>query len=684
MTEVKVKQIFSRRGVGFIWNKRNELDPGQLSIINSMYKNKKKGLIDCEQEITYKLSRKAAGVLGYGRYYGTKGSLETLEKECRGTICKDYYHDIDITNCHFVLLEQFAKTKYNKDLPEVNSYIQNRETVLQNVGGKRDDAKEEVIRALYGANTKNRHIYPLSVETRTFAKFLATEEEYKELFNICKKEDNIYGSFLSFILQTEERKCMISMKEFLENQKWSVDVLAYDGVMIRKRADYICDSQLLRNTETAIKQKTGYKVELVNKEFQYYEIPVLSEEVAPGVTKDAYEEMKALFEETHFVHETSGQTGKVMENGEIIFMDAKHAKIVLLKWNFKHSHKFGDYTPFFDIWIKDVNHRLVSSIDMKPSDDPAVFSPPMRWAYLASEPPHDPSPYISLFQTLLTSLIPRTDMRLFVTEWLAHILQKPFENPKCGVILTGGKGCGKDTLGDFFSRWVLGYTYAANYDSNQQFWERHDSGRMNKLFVKLEEASGFLNKQNESNLKARVTADVSTFNPKGTKEIVVANYNRYLMTTNDYNPIATDSQERRFIIVACSDELIGKIDFWKEVRETLFTAKGGRAIADYLLGMEIDAFPRPLIISDLAQDITDSQESSEDKFLHDWDGIEVSAIELYNLYLTYCQNNSLPHCFNAISFGKRLIKPVAEGQIMKRRHYNIAMYYKSSPSVTQT
>ncbi len=60
------------------------------------------------------------------------------------------------------------------------------------------------------------------------------------------------------------------------------------------------------------------------------------------------------------------------------------------------------------------------------------------------------------------------------------MLQKPFENPKCGVILTGGKGCGKDTLGDFISQWVLGYKYAADYDSNEQ-WAPHDIDRMNKL-----------------------------------------------------------------------------------------------------------------------------------------------------------------------------------------------------------
>ena len=61
------------------------------------------------------------------------------------------------------------------------------------------------------------------------------------------------------------------------------------------------------------------------------------------------------------------------------------------------------------------------------------------------------------------------------------------------------------------------------------------------------------------------------------------------------------------------------------------TAAGGRAIADYLLGLEIGVFPRPLIISEMAAAIAESQISSEDKFLEAWDGAEVGAIELFAL-----------------------------------------------------
>ena len=148
--EVQTTQLFSRRAVGFLWSRRGQLDPGQVEILNALYSNKKKGSLQGEQTITYKLSSTAAGKLGYGRIYGSKGSLETLEKECRGTICKDLYHDVDIANCHPVLLAQLAKQQYDRDLPELDKYVDNRDAFLASISSNRDEAKTEVIRVLYG------------------------------------------------------------------------------------------------------------------------------------------------------------------------------------------------------------------------------------------------------------------------------------------------------------------------------------------------------------------------------------------------------------------------------------------------------------------------------------------------------------------------------------------------------
>ena len=383
MTEVQyvLTQKFSRRGLGYLWSKRSELDPGQVAIIDSIWKNKKKGSLEGLQTITYKLSNKKPGKLGYGRFYGSKGSLETLEKECRGTLCKDYYYDIDIVNCHPVLLVQYAKETYNKELPELTYYVNHRDAVLKLISENREEAKEEFIRLLYGGRNKFPSTEKLAKEIRAFSVFLANQPEHTELYEECKKNDNIYGSLLSYVLQTEEVKCMLAMKKYLEKQKIVVGVLCYDGLMIEKSENYKLDDAIIVGLEDAIKKETKYEVKVVEKPMVSFDLPNEEEELVPGVTKKAYEEMKAKFEENHFYYYPMDTCAEITKNG-IVFYNTLHAKTKFNKeYIFMRSERFGDYVEFFPLWLKDQSRRFVRSISYLDSEDLEVYTQPIDFEY---------------------------------------------------------------------------------------------------------------------------------------------------------------------------------------------------------------------------------------------------------------------------------------------------------------
>ena len=232
---VMCEQVFSKHSLGYIWKKRNEIDPGQMVIIKALYDNRKKGSIEGSVRVEYKLARGVVGKMGYGRLYGTRGSMETLEREIRGTLCEEFYHDIDVKNAHPVILHQFAKKKFNRDLVAVQNYCDNRDAALLKISNNRDEAKTAFLKVMYGGKCEFKHLSNYEKEVSTFAHDLAAEEEHAELVKHLRKQDkNIYASLLALVLQTEERKIMLSMKKSLEKQGWSVDVLAYDGVMIRK------------------------------------------------------------------------------------------------------------------------------------------------------------------------------------------------------------------------------------------------------------------------------------------------------------------------------------------------------------------------------------------------------------------------------------------------------------------
>jgi phage/plasmid-associated DNA primase len=287
LTEISCEQRFSRRSLGYLWSRRQEIDPYQVKLLQVLYLGRKSGSIEGIFPVKYKLKETRAGKLGFGRLYGTKGSLETLERECRGTMCREFYDDIDVVNCHPVILHQLAK-RYGVELTEVKKYCDRRTEYLEKISPSKDIAKQAILMVLYNGKNEHPFLAPMVNEIQEFSNWhLVTDPQYKELVKAVathvqevkakhgscnEKKGNFDGSFLAQILQTEERKIMLAMRESFMSQGFNVDVLAYDGVMLRK-GDIPLTDEHLRTAERAIFQATQYKVDLVNKPFEYYEIP---------------------------------------------------------------------------------------------------------------------------------------------------------------------------------------------------------------------------------------------------------------------------------------------------------------------------------------------------------------------------------------------------------------------------
>jgi len=675
---VSCEQIFSRKSLGVIWGKRNEIDASQLPIVKALYDNRKRGSIEGSVCIEYRLKASVPGKMGYGRLYGTRGSLETLEREIRGTLCEEFYHDIDMKNAHPVIMYQFAKRYHNMDMPAVINYCNTRDEHLASISTNRDEAKTAFLKLLYGGKCEYPMFADFSREATELAHHLGNLVEHSKLVIHLRKQDkNLYASLLALIIQKEERHIMLAMKASLEAMGWSVDVLAYDGVMIRKKPNMKLTDEMLRQVETDILKQTGYKVELVDKQFEKYDIPADAGEVAPKVSNELYQETKLKFEENHFYFSTTNTIAEINKEGTLTFYSLEHAATKLNGFDFKHSKALQDRTAFLPLWLKDSERRTYSKIDQKPSDDIEVYSPPVTFKYTESKPKEDKTEIIACFNDLVGLAAGRDEgIAYFITHWFAHLVQKPFENPLSALILTGQEGCGKDTIGDFFCEWVLGDVYSHNYTSTKQFWEKHDTGRFGKFFVKLEEANGYLNRQNVGDMKSIITSRTLTVNPKGDKPITSANYNRFFMTTNEGCPVKVEEGSRRFMISACSAEKKGNIAYWKKVRATLFNAEGAATVGKYLMDLDLSNFETTIFPENpYLQQIKENEKSAEQRFLEQWNGEMVSIIELHNLYVSFCEENELKYV-SVNGLGYKLLVPVRDKKLFKHVIENKAHYSK--------
>jgi len=681
-------QLASRAGCTFLYSKRAELPKDINDQVDYLWKNKKKGEVRIENDVVYKLSKSLPAQLGYGRLYGSKGALERTEKECRGTLCQSYYCDVDIVNCHPVILYQFARKNFGCELVEVEKYCNNREEYLMHIveGHKeaRDEAKEAVIRIMYGGKNDHPFLEPFNQEIKAFTRYLMTLDGYQPLLEACKKHKElkpenkklnkgVAGTFLSYILQTEEVKCMLAMTNAFEKLEWNVDVFCYDGVMVRKKKDAFLGKVELKDVIYAIKTDVGYDVDVVCKPFMQFK--EFAEEVANagdetdlymGVKKALYEEMKREFEETNFYYAPTDEYYEYIEGKDPIVMKGGHASTYYsTKWIFRKSSKIDDYIQFFPLWMADPSRRVIKSLTMKPSTDPEVFTIPIRLQYQGNlADSEDPAKFMELLDLTCSN---NETLKTYTLNWLAHLLQKPFDLPGTSLIFTGDKGVGKDTLWDFFMTHVVGEVYSHNYTDTKTFFEKHDCNFMNKFLVKLEEAESKICLENASVLKSRITGNYNTFNPKNSKTVKAENFCRVVMTTNGTCPVDMSSGERRFVVIPCSIAKKGDNKYWSDLRAEMFNDKYGGKVAAFLLNHDITNFVVQKLPENVYQEaVIDSRKSSEERFMEAWVGAECSASQLFTQYKDFCIENKLEYNRSNTAFSKAILKFARSVLLIKR------------------
>jgi len=209
---------------------------------------------------------------GVARFYARQSlSLQSLPKCIRHTIAVDYI-DIDIVNCHFVLLKTLCDI-FKISCPHLNNYITDRKKYIDELNGAGcDDAKSFYIFLLYSDDHSSaikkfknyEFIHSFSGELSNIQLLLKAnmEDRWEEFEKKTTKIKNKLGSFVSFVLQDFENKILMCMYQYLKSPKNCV--LCYDGFLIKKK---LWSKHLLRRMAKHVNNKFGTEIVLVVKPF---------------------------------------------------------------------------------------------------------------------------------------------------------------------------------------------------------------------------------------------------------------------------------------------------------------------------------------------------------------------------------------------------------------------------------
>ena len=196
--------------------------------VNNLAKNYLESLDDFgRKRVSYKQKNK-------NRYYGIGSCLSYLKKEIRNSIMPKNIKDIDMINCHpVILLNLCQKNKVKCDI--LKNYVENRDLILDSFGEDRKTIKEMFLSVLNGGfkklyskdNTVNDYLKLFENEIfRIQNHFYLKDKRY---FN---KDYNHLGKNLSRIILEKENEILQTMINYFVSKRVKIFTLEYDGLKI--------------------------------------------------------------------------------------------------------------------------------------------------------------------------------------------------------------------------------------------------------------------------------------------------------------------------------------------------------------------------------------------------------------------------------------------------------------------
>jgi hypothetical protein len=603
------------------WNETKQLDKYMFKLLKS-----KNGLI----EVTNKRTKN----MNYGRVNPENMlGLSHIRRDIRHTICRNekgepIYYDIDVANCHFIILSQVCE--HNKiKCKEIDKYIEFREEYLQELMEEakieRDKAKNLFIAIIYGASFekwKTDNDIKIKSSSRINKKITKLKEEITEITKtiinnnhdlrveveknkVLKAQEyyNLDSSCLSTYLQEYECRILECMYTYLVAQKkikGNVTTLCADGIMILK--ENVKDvKQLMEDLEISVELVTGFKVKLehkeMNKGYTFEDIKDNTNEDKKNGDPESYDNKKIEFEKKNF---------KVLY--PLMYATETRNKLVLNnKTDFKNVYENYLYTQhkltetgmkemevsFVEKWMTDKTMRTYEKIDFLPKQEVPEYIYNTFKGFEVEKLESDDKLDVkkSLIYKHLNNLC-ANDEKVFdyVLKMLSRKVKNPGELTNTSLIFKSAPGAGKDTFFDWFGKQILGNEYYFNDTKTELLFGRFNDTMENKILCVLNEVSYKETIEIIEQLKDSITTPINMIEKKGMKPYENKNHITYIMFTNNDNPLKIEVNDRRFVAIKCNDKIANDAEYFNALNKEIKSKKYDRVFYDYLLSIESDNY----------------------------------------------------------------------------------------------
>jgi len=386
----------------------------------------------------------------------------------------------------------------------------------------------------------------------------------------------------------------------------------------------------------------------------------------------SYELVEEEFNKTHFKVIDKKCFIRIKDNDFINYKPSEFKDI--------YAHKFYDgfddegkptKIPFIKKYLEaNPNMRIYDDIDIYPNQNDCPETHYNLWkpfAVTKIEKYEEDKEGLKIFQDHIKILCNHQEEAYeYILDFLSHLFKIPEEKPGIFILFVSGQGAGK---GEFFRliKEMIGIKkYLETSQPDRDVWGDFNGAMSDAFFVSIEELDFMQTKCNLGKFKSAITQNDMAINKKGKDLFMVTSIHRYMGSTNvETLPITTSKDDRRNVIIKCSDEKRGDVEYFNKLRSKINSKNSQRTFYDFLMKREgADLFrSKPLPKTTYQEDLKESLEDPLITFLREYVSLNVVDIKaypnimsmhLYKEYKKHLTENGLKYEVSHKAFGMKI------------------------------
>ena len=264
----------------------------------------------------------------------------------------------------------------------------------------------------------------------------------------------------------------------------------------------------------------------------------------------------------------------------------------------------------------------------------------------------------------------------YFIKWIAQMIQFP-EIKSIVPTLISKQGAGKGTFLKLMTLMLGDKKVLETRDPNRDVWGNFNGIMTNAFLVNLNELCKKDTVDAEGRIKGLITDPTLTINNKGVNQFNIHSYHRFIITTNKEDPIKTSDDDRRNLIIRCSDDKIGDNEYFDKINKYLDNEEVIRTCYDYFKSVEISkdgVLPR-IPKTEYQNNLKELSRTPIELWLEDFtlqhineEKVELLGKDIFILFESWKKENNVAYDTTPLKLGISLSNLQTKGGIIKGRH----------------